>query len=448
MCHDHGWTSSNYCVFATTGKAASSIDGSTVQNYTTGLCYFSGRAFKPLSSNLLQKFQARMKNTRLVIIDEFSMLGQGDLHIIDKRLQEGKNCDLLFGGIVVVLCGDPAQLPAVKANCLWFDKPKNGSNDYRGRWKYKEFDTVVELTENNRIDRSDPEAQHFATFLNALRDGENTREQWEYVCKKCSQHSMDKKRWKTEFESVEATHLFCTNKEVAKRNVLCLQSVGAPIVLIEASHTGHGHRANESCASGLQKKIYLCKGAKVLLTKNIWQMGGLCNGACGVVREIIYDPLQPPPALPMCVVVDFGEAYLGQTFFPNDDTKSKWVPLFPHVTEWNTPEKGDVIQSSRKMFPIKLCYAWTIWKAQGQTITNNVVLSLGDREREHGLSYTAFSRVRRFSSLGILGGISFIRLTDKIRNHSKMEGRIKEERRLRKLCKQTRKDLSCNGVVI
>ena len=106
MCHDHGWISSNYCVFATTGKAASSIDGSTVQNYTTGLCYFSGRAFKLLSSNLLQKFQARMKNMRLVIIDEFSMLAQGDLHIIDECLQKGKNSDLLFGGIVVVLCGE------------------------------------------------------------------------------------------------------------------------------------------------------------------------------------------------------------------------------------------------------------------------------------------------------------------------------------------------------
>jgi len=49
------------------------------------------------------------------------------------------------------------------------------------------------------------------------------------------------------------------------------------------------------------------------------------------------------------------------------------------------------------MVPLRLSYAWTIWKSQGQTIRNKVAVMLGDKEKEHGLSYTAFSRVKKAS---------------------------------------------------
>ena len=295
----------------------------------------------------------------------------------------------------------------------------------------------MELLENNRLDHDDPDSERFQSFLLDLRNGENTTEQWEYVCKECSKGSMDQSRWTNEFESMDATFLFCTNKEVAARNVLCLQNVDSPIVLVEASHSGLGHRGSDANAGGLMKKIYLCKGAKVLFTKNVWQAVGLCNGASGIVIDMVYDPSKPPPALPICLVVDFGDDYSGPSFFENDDDRSKWVPLFPVVNEWYTPGTGDSVRSSREMFPIRLCYAWTIWKAQGQTLTNKVVLSLGDIEREHGLTYTAFSRVKRFSDLGLKGGLTHNRLTLKVRQHPKMAGRMKEERRLRKIVQDT-----------
>ena len=37
----HGWASDRYGIYATTGKAATSINGYTIQNYSQGLCYFS-----------------------------------------------------------------------------------------------------------------------------------------------------------------------------------------------------------------------------------------------------------------------------------------------------------------------------------------------------------------------------------------------------------------------
>ena len=94
-------------------------------------------------------------------------------------------------------------------------------------------------------------------------------------------------------------------------------------------------------------------------------------------------------------------------------------------------------QHSRTMLPLRLCYAWTVWKSQGQTIPGKVAISLGTREKEHGLMYTAFSRVKKMGNLGILGGMSYARLTKSIQKQSKMAPRIKEEKRLHRLSEQT-----------
>ena len=87
------------------------------------------------------------------------------------------------------------------------------------------------------------------------------------------------------------------------------------------------------------------------------------------------------------------------------------------------------------MLPLKLCWAWTIWKAQGMTIPTKVVVSLTDKEKEHGLTYVALSRVTRFTNLGIKDteGLSKNRLCRKIRKHPKIEKCLLEVNRLRYL---------------
>ena len=55
----------------------------------------------------------------------------------------------------------------------------------------------------------------------------------------------------------------------------------------------------------------------------------------------------------------------------------------------------------RTMLPLKLCWAWTVWKVQGMTIRTKVVVCLMDKEREYEQTYIALSRVTKFSNLGI-----------------------------------------------
>lgn len=81
------------------------------------------------------------------------------------------------------------------------------------------------------------------------------------------------------------------------------------------------------------------------------------------------------------------------------------------------------------MLPLRLFWEWTVWKSQGQTLKNKVVVSLTSSEREHGLTYIALSRVTKFSDIGILDGVDENRLLTKVRNHSKMAARIQAEER-------------------
>ena len=146
-----------------------------------------------------------------------------------------------------------------------------------------------------------------------------------------------------------------------------------------------------------------------------------------------------PPKLPLFILVDFGDNYTGPNFFPENDARKGWVPIPPQTSEWYTQSDvpGMYDTHSRTMIPLRLCWAWTMWKAQGQTIRNKLCLNLTKKEREHGLTYVAFSRATKFLDIGIFDGISRNRLCNAIRNNKKLKPRLDEENRLRQLCAKT-----------
>ena len=59
--------------------------------------------------------------------------------------------------------------------------------------------------------------------------------------------------------------------------------------------------------SGLEPAVFLAKGAKVMLTMNLWISVGLCDGATGTVIDIIYEINHQPPELPIAVGVKFDD---------------------------------------------------------------------------------------------------------------------------------------------
>ena len=80
------------------------------------------------------------------------------------------------------------------------------------------------------------------------------------------------------------------------------------------------------------------------------------------------------------------------------------------------------------MLPLKLCWAWTGWKAQGMTIPGKMVANLTNKEAEHGLTYTMFSRVCKFSDISLKDSIALHYLCHIIRKQLKMKKHIEEEK--------------------
>ena len=57
----------------------------------------------------------------------------------------------------------------------------------------------------------------------------------------------------------------------------------------------------------------------------------------GHVVDIIYSDGKPPPGLPDCFIVHFGDKYSVSPLFGNDQDRKGWVPISPYHYEWKTP---------------------------------------------------------------------------------------------------------------
>ena len=112
----------NFLIIAPTRKSASSMCGSTLHSNKESLSLPAKKGYKKLSAKIFVCCQEKHKGKlKLVVIDECAMMIQQQLHPVDLRLNEMIVDKRKCGGCVVVMLGDPAQLPPVIANRMWTD---------------------------------------------------------------------------------------------------------------------------------------------------------------------------------------------------------------------------------------------------------------------------------------------------------------------------------------
>ena len=96
--------------------------------------------------------------------------------------------------------------------------------------------------------------------------------------------------------------------------------------MINARHSSQAAKnSSPDEMSGLEPVVFLAKGARLMLTMNLWTDVGLCNGATSVVMDFIYSTNQQPPNLPIAVIVKFDE-YTGPSI---NNELPHCVPICP-----------------------------------------------------------------------------------------------------------------------
>ena len=99
----------------------------------------------------LKEFQESLEKIECLVIDEYTMIDAKILSIIDERLKLGKDSEDDFGGIKIVLSGDPRQLPPCGGKRLWSDiSEKDNRQTVKGILLYRNFKTVSQLTMSQR----------------------------------------------------------------------------------------------------------------------------------------------------------------------------------------------------------------------------------------------------------------------------------------------------------
>lgn len=108
--------------WATTGKAAVNIDGTTV--HTAFNISINTKRRLPLRSDVLQTMKCDFLGIKTIIVDEVSMMSSDMLLQVGDRLRVlGQNPTEPFGGMNIIFCGDLRQLPPVNARAVYIRPP-------------------------------------------------------------------------------------------------------------------------------------------------------------------------------------------------------------------------------------------------------------------------------------------------------------------------------------
>jgi len=366
----------NVAITASTGIAATHINGMTIHSW-------SGIQIKrELTKHDLNKIASskyivnRVHKTRVLIIDEISMLLPETVAMVDQVCRKIKQNDLPFGGIQIVFVGDFFQLPPVrnmqvfnidKQTGLWNETcDQNDQNTNRFAFDspawIKSQPVICYLSEQHR-----QEDGEFLALLSAIRHNAF-----------CDQHLclLETRQFLITKVPLQSTKLFSHNADVDRLNDEVLSKISRKVHEFTMTSSGPPpliDAIKKGCLS--PDKLYLKVGACVMFTKNNLKKG-YANGTLGEVVE--FDNTTGYPI----VQVRNGNQVMVE---PMD-----WMM-----------EEGDRILAQVAQIPLRLAWAITVHKSQGMNL-DEAVMDLSD-VFEFGQGYVALSRVRRLSGLFLLG---------------------------------------------
>lgn len=394
---------------ATTGIAGTHINGLTVYSYL-GLGDGSKSAHEIAQRLMFAPYMKEQLDncrlTRILVIDEISMLSALMLEKIDQVLRLVRKCNLPMGGMQFMPMGDFAQLPPVfkegDDDRLAFESPV-----------WKQMFPPRQCIRLTRIFRQ--KDQEFVALLDDLRNGalSDTPSKYKHfrtgLLSDASTATLVKlDRPLPVVHGVEPTTLFATRNEVESFNLARLEKLPGVAELHKAVDTVVS-KDKFAFAPEKMDKLFMAPrtlpfkvGAQLMLLSNLDQAVGLVNGSRCTGTEAHGDD---------SVTVTF--------------TNGRTLRVMPLAFE--IKDRKGVVIAMRKQLPLTLAWACTIHKSQGMTLDYvSIDLSKGFAP---GQVYTAISRARSLEGLQIRGGIPVGRLLvdERVRRYERGEPLVADQ---------------------
>lgn len=358
----------NVMVCGPTGAASLHINGSTLHNqFKINI----GPVIKhPIDDTVL----AELINTDILIIDEISMCRIDVFDYIAVYILEANKYRKRVGKhtIQIIVCGDFFQLPPIIT-----DNDKQILDAYYGRdiengfafnstyWKLFEFRNII-LTEIVRQDNKE-----FVTELNKLRVGDKSG--ITYIMNNCSKAPIP-----------DAINLYGKNNDAVRKNIDELNKLDTDLWTHEATVLGGAKITDTNAEMNLALKV----GARVM---------SLVNCADKETKQVIFSNGS------LGTVVFIGEEFV-TVEFDNGNTVNigeyNWRIVRYTIDEKSKNSQHPQIIEQKigevNQYPLKLAYAVTIHKAQGQTYDS---VNISPYTWDCGQLYVALSRVRNIDNL-------------------------------------------------
>lgn len=393
-----------------------------------------------LSSERAYSFRTKLLGIKMIIIDEISMVRSDMFEMMNQICQKALDNNKPFGGIPVVLVGDLFQLPPIVSDDAVFkylQKEYNGIYFFNSHIIQEECNNI-KLFELSKSYRQQNDAR-FVNLLDEFRKPMSISEKIKVIDKINSRVTVNLPK--------DAVYIASSNEEVRQINTQELNMLPGQAITIDAKYVIRKRNSNDAVTlkhSDLPTKEDICeiivpsaydsqlsfkKGAKVMICKSS-KYYGYINGDFGIIQNFDGEKFT--------IRLDKN----GSDVFvpnPNDKYKTSLMNDYRYEMVYNDEKhklvrKKPYIQRTTQ-FPVKLAYAFTIHKAQGQTY-DKVIIDLNSHIFAPGQLYVALSRVKSLDGLfltkpitysDIISDNSVFKFLNKIRMSNKEKNEVKKE---------------------
>ncbi|XP_055685660.1 uncharacterized protein LOC129791526 [Lutzomyia longipalpis] len=398
---------------APSGKAAFLINGMTIH---TAFAINNTKCTDSLSPDAANTIRSKLKDVKVLIVDEISMVGSNINSKMDNRMRQICGINESYGGKSVIFVGDLKQLKPVKDKYV-FEKNLLHTDaefvDYEERNVLWEEFKYYELTEIMR----QKDDLSFTVALNNLANGTMTEDDIKLI--QSRQVENDDK------VPLEAIRLFYYRKHVRSYNNNKIENFpGDPHLSVAKDKVLESNTTDKKAkedilakvaiqdpekTGGCMYELKLKVGIKYMVINNIDVEDGLVNGATGTLRHITFNPTDNSVHT---VWLEFPEDRVGrklkcqarfQSYLTKNNLPNNLVPIEKQVITFDFSEKSKTVIIARKQLPLIPGEAVTIHKSQGQTY-NSICIDFTKGELLNiNLIYVAFSRVVSLLGLFIIG---------------------------------------------